>query len=323
MSRTFQSPRKGSILYYFRPMRRFEGEYASLLNTGVFADLSHWGKIRFAGPDCKKFLEGLLTNDILNLTPGHALHSCVLTPEGTLLGDFELYDRGEDVLALGEPPAIEGLRKAISEKIAPSQTKMEDAGSSLALLYVAGPKAGEVKLLQESHELEILAYDPLAGNGCLVLLSPAKVEASRQALRGRGFLPVGREFLDVLRIERGIPLFGVDTNSGTVPLGTRLDKAISFTKGRYTGQEAIRRIKNQGPVGWGLVRVSMEGTELPALPAPILSSGKEAGTITSAAWSPRTGGVVALAMIRAELSEAGTNLEVPDHGKPRQARVVG
>lgn len=303
-------------------MKRFEGEYNAFRDAAVLADVGHWGKLRFEGPDRKKFLQGLLTNDVLRLEPGGSLHSCVLTPKGKLLGDFELFDRGEDLLAVGEASAVENLRKAVAPKLVLSQTKMTDLGSTLGLLFLAGPRAGEARLLQEPCRFELLPFERLAWNGCLLVTAAHEKAGVQRALIELGFTRADREFLDVLRVEKGVPAFGVDMDPDSIPLEARLDDAISGTKGCYMGQETICRIKNLGHVNRLLVGLKIDGAEPPSLPAAALSGGQEIGWVTSAAWLPRVKAVGGLATVRSEHAHAGARLEVADRGRARAAEVV-
>src|SRR3990167_2870073 len=107
----------------------------------ILGDFSRWVKLRLTGPDRKEFLNGLLTNDILKLEPGQGCLACILTPQGMLRGDLELYDRGEDFLALASPKAGANLKEDLAKKIMLSQTRMEDVSGVLRLFYLTGTEA--------------------------------------------------------------------------------------------------------------------------------------------------------------------------------------
>jgi tRNA-modifying protein YgfZ len=237
---------------------------------------------RFAGSDRKKFLNGLLTNDVLALNPGQGQSSCLLTPKGKMLADLELYDRGDDLLAIVPERAAKNFAAALSKRIVLSETTMADITAEHRLLLALDAEGD-------------LPYGRLGVPGSF-------------KLSGSGELTPASE-LEVLRVERGLPAFGVDIDEETLPLEARLEDAISFTKGCYIGQETTARIKNLGHVN--RILVGLKGKALFA-GAAVRKAGAEIGRLTSAVESPRFGGAVGMAMIRAEHAEAGTAVQTGD-----------
>lgn len=319
-----------------------EQECRALRDAAGLSDQSFFSKISFSGPDRKKFLHGLLTNDVLGLKPMRGFPCCLLTPKGKLRADFILYDLGEELLALCRPPASRNLVEDLSKVMVLSQTRMEDASESRALFYLAGPKA--VPLLEsvfgqfarwepyQAWPFEwqgtrvLLLSDPrLRPEGCRLLLPVERAAALWSVLieagKPWGLKPVGREALNILRVESGTPLFGVDMDEDTIPLEARLEEAISFTKGCYMGQETISRIRNLGHVNRILVGLKISGEKLPGPGAKVFGSGKEIGKVTSSVWSPGLQAVLALATVRAAESRPGGKLEVDEGGRRREAEV--
>jgi folate-binding protein YgfZ len=116
--------------------------------------------------------------------------------------------------------------------------------------------------------------------------------------------------VEAARIEAGAPLFGRDITLENLPQEVGRDaQAISFTKGCYLGQETVARIDALGHVNKLLVGVKFAGDQLPAARTPLRAGGKSAGEVTSAAWSPRLGAVLALAYVKRLLAKPGTRLE--------------
>lgn len=325
------------------PKQTIEEEYAAAHEAVGLADLSHWAKVRFTGPDRKKFLNGLLTNDIAALKPLSGCSACLLTPKGKLLADLELYDRGEDILVLISGPALGNFSAAISRKIVLSETKMEDVGESTALFYLVGPQAPAVlaevfrissrfeaatvcPILWNGAALHVMAYRRLAPEGFLIVSPAARAPALWDELlragASRKIKAVSREVLNIIRVERGVPLFGTDMNTDSIPLEVGLEGSISFTKGCYMGQEVICRIKNLGHVNKILVGLKVSGREVPASGEAVLLPDKDIGQVSSAVWSLKMGSVLALAVIREAESRPGAKVLVNFADGVREAEVV-
>ncbi|MBI4051260.1 MAG: aminomethyl transferase family protein [Elusimicrobia bacterium] len=307
----------------------------------AIADLSHLGKVVFKGPDSQKFLNGLLTNDIKNLQPNQGLPTCLLTPQGKLVAYFWLYRRKEDFIVLHPLQTTAVLLDALSQYTPLSQTVMEDVGETLGAFYSMGPQAGAFleKLLDlslpkegvwcsEVHwnevQLYVLSYPAYASDG-LLLLFPASLSdqlLERVAETGKPYdvQMAGPEMLEVLRVESGIPMVGVDTDADTFPLEVNLESAVSFTKGCYLGQEIIARIKNMGHVNRKLVGLKMD--EKPTPGSVVLLEGQPVGKITSVVESSGLKAFLALATVRLECSQPGTVLGVAFEDGKRMAEVV-
>src|SRR5690606_16123053 len=133
-----------------------------------------------------------------------------------------------------------------------------------------------------------------------------------ERLTEAGARPAGHATLDVLRIEAGSPRWGAELDETTIPLEAGLrERAISETKGCYTGQEVIIRILHRGHVNWLLRGILLGDAAAPARDTPLLDpgAGRKVGRITSAAWSPKHSQTIALGYVRREV-EPGTELHL-------------
>jgi folate-binding protein YgfZ len=111
-----------------------------------------------------------------------------------------------------------------------------------------------------------------------------------------------------IRLESGWPLFGVDFDGSNLPQEVNRDaQAINFRKGCYLGQETIARIDALGHVNKRLASVRIEGDE-PAVGVELTADGKEAGRLTSVAWSPKFESWIGFAMLRRGVNDSGTKL---------------
>ncbi len=301
----------------------------------LLTGLDLWPRFRFRGPDRKKFLQGLLTGDLLSLSPGGVLPSLVLTPKGMLLGDFVLYDRGDDLLAAGRPAAMANLQEALTLKLTLSQTTLEQepggllhlCGSrsvdALRILFGTSVQPGRCfSSVIEDRPVWLLPYEGFQSGGWLIHVPDLGGAEAARLIRDKvpWLVPAGDAVLEILRVERGTPVYGVDMDSTTLPQEARLEGAISFTKGCYMGQETVSRIKNLGHVNRLLAGLKL--VEVPPPGAVVHSGEKEIGAISSAVASGRLGGGLALALVRAEDAEPGRALSVSWDGRRSAAEVV-
>ena len=121
-------------------------------------------------------------------------------------------------------------------------------------------------------------------------------------------LPCGTEALESLRIEAGIPRYGAELAEDTLLLEAGLLNAVSFTKGCYLGQEIVERARSRGHVNWRLVGLTVDSAQPPAPGEKLTAAEKQIGEITSACVLPSPGKTIALAYVRREVAETGTQL---------------
>ncbi|MCL5288870.1 MAG: aminomethyl transferase family protein, partial [Acidobacteria bacterium] len=131
-----------------------------------------------------------------------------------------------------------------------------------------------------------------------------------RAVRARGGGPIGYAALNALRLETGIPWFGYDFDDTVIPHEAGLEKShISYTKGCYTGQEIVERVRSRGHANRRRVRLQFLGMKLPPSGTKLMAKGQEAGVVTSAAFVPHIGRVLGMAYVRREFSETSSVLE--------------
>ncbi len=133
---------------------------------------------------------------------------------------------------------------------------------------------------------------------------------------------VGEEAQDILRIEAGIPRYGVDFTEDNLLLEVGLDDAVSFTKGCYLGQEVVERIRSRGHVNKKLVGLSLEGQDLASPRDVIVFADKPVGTITSSVHSLALGKPIALGYVNKDYWNPDTSLTVNHNGILVGAKVT-
>lgn len=302
--------------------------------------------MRFEGRDASAFLQALLTNDILALAGGLGTYAALLTPQGRMIADLRVHHMGEHLLAEVPTALAAGLRDRFDQLIFSEDVRVIDVSDSLAQVVVVGQTAAS--LLAHAFALEpiepgSIAMLPLLGHLAIgtaivarsddldlpaydVFVDAAAREAAVARLEEMGAERASPELLDALRIEAGHPAFGVDMTEETIPLEAGLlERAISTTKGCYVGQEIIIRVLHRGGgrVAKRLVKLRFDPRlTAPSAPGAALSRhGRDVGSLTSAAISPRTGHVVALGYVHRDHAETGVTLTVGAHGP--EAEIVG
>lgn len=321
-------------------------EHRAVRQAVGIADLSHRGKIRVTGDDRIKWLQSIISNDILPLTPGQGRYSSFLTHKGKMLTYFRLYMQTdavmlEDVGEIGET-TFQALRKFL---LYGTKAKMENCAESWGLLLVSGPKTGQV--IQSAFGVDVTDLKPvnfvtaqIGGSQALVLRTEETGEIDIEILLPStglvsawtglleagekfGIKPVGSYAREALRIEAGIPKAGPDLNEEIVPPEANLeDKAFSLSKGCYPGQEVVARMDTYGNVRRHLVGLILKDAAIPPKGAKLFSGNREVGWISSAVRSPQLSQVIAFGFPLRDFSKPDTALSIEIDGKKHDATVT-
>jgi folate-binding protein YgfZ len=269
---------------------------------------SERGKLALTGADAKSFLQGQVTNDVEALAPGQGCYAAFLTPKGKMLGDLRILDAGEELLLDTERVALQGLFNMIRRFSVGYDVELHKRTLERGLVSLLGPRADAVSEVVELPATEH-AHAPTEIGGITVrairtdsgidlLCQAAATAALIAALEGAGAVAVSEIAAECLRIERGRPRYGVDLDDNVIPQEAGLnERAVSFTKGCYVGQETVARLHYRGKPNRHL-----RGLRLSA-PAqtgdPVAFAGRPVGHLGSVARSPELG-PLALALIRRE-----------------------
>ena len=302
----------------------------------ALCDRSHRGRILARGEDRVSFLQGQTTNDVNALKPGDGCLALVLTGKGKLRGDVRVACFPEHLLLDLEGAVAGAVKQHLERFIIMEDVVLEDVSEATAALLVTGPTARllvesvlgrAVPPLSEAGWVEIqglaLMGDPAAGmEGLMILGEPRPVDDLARVLLERGAGRMGELGFEALRIEAGLPRWGHEMDEDTLPGEVGLEHALSYTKGCYTGQETMARIKNFGHVNRRLVGLSLCGDELPAPGATLEADGKVVGRVTSATVAPMLDWPVALGIVRRESGEPGTRLDVVQGSQRLSAQVA-
>ena len=282
------------------------------------------GRLRVDGADRVAFLQALVTNDLTALGPARGVYAAYLTPQGRLVADLTVYDRGDHLLA-DVPAALAGsLLTKLDALVFSEDVRISDVSASIVAFGVMGRQAESVV-----RQTTFFAVPTdVASHPAFDVFVPRESRAEAiAALEAAGARSVSEALADLLRIEAGRPAFGPDMDDQTIPLEAGLlDRAISLTKGCYVGQEVIVRVLHRGGgrVARRLVTLAFDPAleTPPAAGAVLVVDGREAGRVTSAAWSPGAGRVVALGYLTRDTAEPGRQVTTSVDGRDTAGRVV-
>ena len=243
------------------------------------------GRLPLPGTDRASYLQGLLTNDIQALTPGTGCYAAWLTPQGRMLTDMHVLESG-DMHPARRPGGTRGpTLEQLDQFLFTEDVQLASLEDSLTRVWLHGP-AGASMLERTLEGLEGIGAWPAytAEQGCRSavrrLSSPGSISSAsrdsastwsrrrRRVCRGASERRRRRQpapaAIEAARIEAGYPLFGIDMTADTIPLEAGIEeRAISFTKGCYVGQEVIIRVlhRGHGRVAKKLVALRFDGRE--------------------------------------------------------------
>jgi len=303
-------------------------QYHSVRRGVGWRDLSDRGKVRVTGPDRISFLHSMISNDVEGLSEGEGHYGTFLTATGKILADFYYYRFSEYVLIDIAEKLLAGFVETLSKYIIMDDVELEDVSQELNHFAVEGLQAKELlqailggrapsaalsanALHWRSRPVWWLRKDLLAEPGFEIILpKPVSGEFENSlAEEGRscGLVEIGPEAFELLRMERGIPINGIDFSERNNPVEARLDEAYSLKKGCYIGQEVVSKATLIGSVPKALSRLKLEDPIVPAKGAPVFAQdGREVGRITSAVFSPRLERPIALAFLKKGFWDSGS-----------------
>lgn len=299
-------------------------------------------RMTFSGAGAKAAVGGLVTNDVVALTPGHGQRAAALTVKGRVIAVVRVFDRGDDLLVDSEARSGDGFVAMIKKFVNPRLAKytvitestgclgVYSEGAANALVAACATSTGAALPLDVGALESLGAHSVItvgAGESALTVVrsadfalpgfdvigARAAIDAVEAALVTAGWSRADDAALEASRIEAGLPAWGVEMNDETIAQEAVLDAlgAISFSKGCYTGQEVVARIHFRGHVN-RLLRRLTSSASLPVGALVYDESGTEVGDVRSSAVSA-TRGALAIAMVRREVA-VGSRVSVRAEG---------
>ena len=319
-------------------------EHLRVRTTVGLIDLSYLGVIKVGGKEGAQFLHRLVTNDIEGLEKGKGGRSAFLTGKGKVTALCRVLGLGDEYLIINDPQTYEKVFNFLFPLSYAGDFKVEDVTAGYRPLSIQGPQSllvmKEISFepapaLEEHEWTETI----IAGHHVLVVRASHTGElgfdilVSEEGLQDvwdfillkgafHNIAPVGLRALDSLRVEAGIPVYGVDADDSNMMLELGLTDAVSYTKGCYTGQEAVAMATYRGHVSKRLSGLVIASELLPDHGDKIIKDGKEVGQITTAIKSPSLGSVIALGYIKYGSFDPGTKVEIQHEENSLPAEVV-
>jgi len=307
-------------------------EFRTARDTVALIDKNYRAYLSFTGPDRVRYLNAILTNNIKDLRPNYGIVSLLLNPQGHILAEIETYAFADRLLCVSFAMIRERLAEWLDKYIIMDDVKLVDETPRYGTVGVEGPKAAAV--VKEVSGADLAKIDELSSRGgkvgsisCRITRrSPGGVPGAEffaeseklpelwqilsDAARRHEGGPVGYAALSGLRLAQGIPLFGYDFGEKQIPHEAGLQEShISYTKGCYTGQEIVERVRSRGQVNRQRVQLAFSGDAVPGSEAPLSLDGKEVGYVTRAArtWDPPR--ILGMGYVRKEANAPDTVLQ--------------
>jgi folate-binding protein YgfZ len=308
---------------------RAEEEFAR--KTVALVDKNYRAYLSFTGPDRVRYLNAILTNNIKDLAPGQGNVSLMLNPQGHILAEIKTYALVESLFCVSYTMIRERLVEAIEKYIIMDDVTLTDESWRFGTLAIEGPKAAAVareiagidlSALRELERIEsTVASIPCwitrrsSGGvlGCEFLCERERLAELWQVLlagvKKHGGGAMGYAALSAQRLAQGVPWFGYDFGEKQIPHEAGLqDSHISYTKGCYTGQEIVERVRSRGQVNRRRVDLIFNGTGVPASGETLTVDEKEAGFVTRAAVPSFLSHAIGMGYVRKDFNMPGSRL---------------
>jgi folate-binding protein YgfZ len=311
-------------------------EHRVARQAAVLIDTNFRAVLSLSGPDRVRYLNAVMTSNVRDLAPGQGNIGLLLNAQGHMLAELITLALDDRLLLLGHAMVREQTAATLDKFIIMDDATLTDETSESGTLAIEGPAAPAI--VHDLAGVDLLAL-PLRGH----IAAPVKVAGGeisgrviRQSLFGfpgaefvvrrdalaalwpalaaavhaRGGAPIGYRALNALRLEAGIAWFGSDFDQRQIPHEAAIEMThISFTKGCYTGQEIVERVRSRGHVNRRLTGMAFDSSTPPEPESKLLANGAEVGYVTSAAFSPLLGQPIGLGYVRREQSAPGTILQ--------------
>jgi folate-binding protein YgfZ len=309
------------------PTMEIDAQYRALREEAGLLRGVERAWIRVSGAEGADFLQGQLTNDVEALEPGQGCYAALLDRKGHIQADMRVLRLAPDeILIDAEPEAGPGVLRHLSMYKIGRDAEVEAADDGVALLALLGPRSAEIVGAplgpENSHgEVRIDGIECRAVatvHGADLLVDPARADELEAALLAAGAEPIGPEAAEIARVEAGRPRLGREMSSATMPQEAGInERAVSFTKGCYIGQETVARLHYKGKPNRHL---RLLAADRPLGAGDVVRAGeREVGAVGTAVLSPSRG-PIALAILRRE-AEPGGEVEVLTTDGPVTARV--
>jgi folate-binding protein YgfZ len=317
-------------------------EYQAVRSRAGLLDLCHRSLVRFSGADRVEYLNGMVSNDVKTLTAGAGTYATIVNVQGKILADVRLFC-AEEAFLMDLPGFLKDkVLDHLNRHLVADEVEIEDLTEGCGMISIQGPMAAALlrAVFPQHLPAKPLSHSPfdLAGHEIRVvrathtgedgydLIAPAGQLQAVASLIEKAFEPsasvwVGVEAQEILRVEAGIPRYGIDMDADNLLLETGLESHVSFSKGCYLGQEVVERVSARGHVNRKLTGLVLEGDDVVPTRSTVFNGDAEVGWTASSVESFALERPIALAYLRRETLEPGTRVHVVSDGQRREATV--
>jgi folate-binding protein YgfZ len=320
----------------------FADEYRAAHEAVAIFDTNWHAIVELTGPDRVRYLNAIVSNDVKSLGEGRGTLALLLTPQGHILAELEIYALQNKLLVLSHASVRERTVATLDKFIIMDDVTLSDVTEQFGSFALEGPRAGTV--IAEACGLSLEGFseyavaeiqiDGVAGHlirhshfglpGAEIIaprrhLAPLWKNMRASVVTQHG-AAIGMRAVNSLRLEAGIPWFPDDFNDTVIPHEAALEAThISFSKGCYTGQEIVERVRSRGQVNRRRVQLKFSVADPPAPLARLYTHDaatgdanaecKEVGIVTSSARSPAANAAIGMGYVRREHNSASTILD--------------
>lgn len=318
-----------------REEERFAHESVALI------DKNYRSYFTFTGPDRVRYLNAVLTNDIKTLGVGHFNVSLLLNPQGRILAEIDTYALPDRLFCVSYAMIRARLAEGLEKYIIMDDVTLTDDTEQFGTLALEGPRAAELvreltasdfAAMVDGASMDTAVRRMESGRAAIPCRLVRRGAANAEFIAGRNDLgalwkilqaaakrvgggPMGYSALSALRLTQGVAWFGYDFGEKQIPHEAGLqDSHISYSKGCYTGQEIVERVRSRGQVNRQRVGLRFAETvaNVPAAGAALTLNGTAVGYITRAAQSFYPAAILAMAYVRKEGAAVGAALDCGD-----------
>jgi aminomethyltransferase len=314
-------------------------EHTAVRTAAGLFDISHMGRLSFAGPDALGLIQHVFTNDAAALKDGQVRYGLICNEQGGVRDDVLVYRWPYGWSMVVNASNRDKIVGWLADQKGGRNAEVTDRTTATAMIAVQGPRSVELVRGLTDADASQLAYYHAAPTRCLgqqcvvsrtgytgedgfeVLIGAEHGVALWDELVRRGGKPCGFGARDTLRLEAAMPLYGHELTEEIDPLQAGLGWAVKLNKGDFVGRGALLRRKDDAarPVRVGL---ELEGRRIAREGAAVLAGGRPGGRVTSGTFAPTLQKAVAMAYVEPAHAAAGTALAVDVRGKAEAARVV-
>ena len=313
-----------------------EDAYKAAIEAVALVDRSEAGLLRVTGEDALDLLDRLSTNHLQDLDPGRGLFTVLTTNKGRIVDLLFVLAQETHLLVMTGPETRQKVAEWIDFYTFVEDVAVKDVSGETGVLSLVGPSAAALlgdscgltgldvyesaSVIIGGVEATVVRTDFLKLPSYDLIVPSDGVSPVREALfaagAARALVEMGNEALELLRIERGLPVQGKELTEDANPLEAGLIDHISFNKGCYIGQEVVARLNTYDKVQRTLVRLSWEASATPDEGAELIADSKKVGVLTSAATSLQAERGVGLGLVRNAHARVGVKLDIGSPGGP-------